>query len=62
MAGLLRNIEEQFILSINDRPDVRDSFVGFRLDEVETRYSANSKATRRVRELLISGGAGELAL
>ena len=61
MAGLLRNIEEQFILSINDRPDVRDSFVGFRL-EVETRYSANSKATRRVRELLISGGAGELAL
>ena len=61
MAGLLRNIEEQVILSINDRPDVRDSFVEFRL-EVETRYSANSKATRRVRELLISRGAGELAL
>ena len=56
MAELLRGIRGRFILSLNDRPEVREIFAGFRFEEVETRYSANSKAAKRVAELLISGG------
>ena len=56
MAELLRGLGGRFILSINDRPELRETFVGFQFEEVETRYSANAKATRRVGELLISDG------
>ena len=56
MAALLRGIEGQFILSLNDTPEVRATFEGFTFEAVETRYSVNVKATRRAREVLISGG------
>ncbi len=55
MATILRGLKGRFILSLNDRPEVRKLFAGFRMEEVETRYSANIKSTRRVGELLISG-------
>ena len=54
MAEILRGIKGRFILSLNDLPEVRETFAGFAFEEVETRYSANAKATRRVGELLIS--------
>ena len=54
MAELLRGIEGRFILSLNDRPEVRETFAGFSFEEVTTRYSANAKATRRAGEVLIS--------
>ena len=56
MAEILRGLEGRFLLSINDHPEVRETFAGFEIEEVETRYSANAKATRRVGELLIGGG------
>ena len=56
MAELLRGIEGRFILSLNDTPEVRATFEGFEIEEVETRYSVNAKATRPAREVLISGG------
>ena len=56
MAALLRGIEGRFILSLNDTPEVREMFEGFAVEAVETRYSVNAKATRRAREVLISGG------
>ena len=34
-------------------------FAGFPMEEVETRYSANAKATRRVGELLTGGGSAQ---
>ena len=55
MAEILRDLKGRFLLSINDRPEVREIFAGFEMEEVETRYSANAKATRRVGELLIGG-------
>ena len=55
MAELLGQIRGRFILSLNDRPETRELFGGFQIDEVETRYSANARSTRRVGELLISG-------
>ena len=56
MAELLRGIEGRFILSLNDTPEVRETFEGFTVEAVETRYSVNAKATRRAREVLITGG------
>ena len=54
MADLLRSLKGRFILSLNDRPEVRETFSGFDFEEVTTRYSANAKSTRRAAELLIS--------
>ena len=55
MADILRGLKGRFILSLNDRPEVRDLFGRFTIEAVTTRYSANAKATRRVGELIISG-------
>ena len=57
MAGLLRQLQGRFLLSINDHPDVRAIFTGFDFEEVETTYSVggNDRA-KRVGELIISGG------
>ena len=54
MAGMLRSLKGRFILSLNDTPETRAMFKGFEIEEVETRYSANARATRRAGELLIS--------
>ena len=56
LAGMLRGLKGRFILSINDRPEIRDMFSWADIDEVETRYTANGKAQRKVQELLVSGG------
>ncbi len=55
MAAMLRGLKGRFILSLNDTPETREMFRGFEIEAVETRYSANAKATRRAGELLISG-------
>ena len=54
MAELLSNIQGRFLLSLNDRPEVRELFGKFQIEVVNTRYSANARSTRRVNELLIS--------
>ena len=54
LAGVLRDLEGRFILSLNDTPEVRACFAGFDLEAVTTRYSANIKADRTAAELLIS--------
>ena len=58
MAAILRGLKGRFILSLNDRPEVRETFAGFDFEEVTVRYSANAKANRQAAELLISGGGG----
>ena len=57
MAELLRGLKGQFILSLNDRPEVREIFDGFVFEEVATRYSSNARSARKAAELLISGNA-----
>ncbi len=54
MAGLLRGLKGRFILSLNDRPEVRETFAGFTFEEVVTTYTSNARSMRRVGELLIS--------
>ncbi len=58
MADILKAIDGRFILSINDTPQIRDLFAWAGIEAVETRYSANAKANRRVSELLVSGDKG----
>lgn len=39
LAELLKSIQGRFIMSINDAPEIREWFSGFRIEEVKTRYS-----------------------
>ena len=56
MASLLNSIKGQFIMSINDVPDIRELFAGFRIEEVTTTYTIGAdKGSRGKRaELVIS--------
>jgi DNA adenine methylase len=56
MAACLRGIEGRFLMSINDVPQIRESFAGFVLTEVKTSYTIGSKADRAPTraELLVS--------
>ena len=54
MAELLGSLNGRFILTLNDRPEVRELFSGFQIETMRTRYSANTRTTRQVNELLIS--------
>lgn len=56
MAEILRGLKGRFILSLNDRLEVRETFEGFRIDDVSTTYTANSRVAGRAAELLISNG------
>lgn len=52
MADQLRSINGAFILSINDKPAIRETFTGFEMDEVRLTYTAGRSAP--------AGKAGEL--
>lgn len=56
MASRLSHLKGRFILSLNDRPEVRETFAGFNLEPVQTTYTvaAGSNATP-AGELIISG-------
>ena len=54
IVDILRGLNGRFLLSLNDRSEARELFKGFAIEAVETRYSANAKATRLAGELLIS--------
>ena len=56
LAAVLRRLKGRFILSLNDLPEVRETFAGFELEEVSLRYIANAKAGKQAKELLISDG------
>jgi len=50
----LRSLRGKFILSLNDTPEVRKLFGRFRFQEIELHYTAQKKAGKRYRELLIT--------
>jgi DNA adenine methylase len=59
MAGCLKGLKGRFILSINDVPEIRETFAGFAFREVKTTYSVgggNGVKPERA-ELLISNFA-----
>ena len=59
MAGILAGIQGNFILSLNDTPEVRATFAPFHMLEVQTNYTAGGKpgTSRKAQELLISNVA-----
>ncbi len=59
LADALAALRGRFILSLNDRPEVRRIFAAFQIEGMETIHSigGGSRATR-VAELLISDGRG----
>lgn len=56
LAGILSSIKGQFIMSLNDVPEVRETFKTFAIDTVETTYRVSANV-KKVTELIISGCA-----
>ena len=55
MAEQLRSIKGNFLLSINDRPEIRAAFDGFHIDVVRLKYSVSRNGGGdKVQELIIS--------
>lgn len=52
MAARLKRLQGAFILSINDRPEVRETFAGFDLDEAELTYTVSGGKGTAARELI----------
>jgi len=54
LRDLLLVLRGKFILSINDTPEIRSLFKGFKVAKEKTVYSGSVKGRKRVTELLIS--------
>jgi len=54
LAARLAQLKGKFILSLNDRPEVRETFKDYRIDRKEITYTAQAKPGKRYGELLIS--------
>jgi len=59
LAARLAGIKGQFLLSLNDTPEVREIFGAFQQDAVDVQYSVNGREQKAFGELLISSTAGE---
>ena len=53
LSALLEGLQGRFILSINDRPDIRKAFAQFEIEEVGLNYRISGTVTK-ARELIIS--------
>jgi DNA adenine methylase len=54
LAERLARLKGKFILSLNDRPEVRETFKNFRIAREEITYTAQAKPGKRYGELLIT--------
>jgi len=54
MAEILGDIEGAFILSINDRPEIRALFEAFHLEEVAVKYTVSRSESTEAKELIVS--------
>ncbi len=62
MATQLAGIKGAFVLSINDRPEVRAIFGAFHLEEVRLSYSVAQAGGTKARELVVSNRERERRL
>jgi DNA adenine methylase len=53
MADRLRSLKGRFILSINDVPEIRATFAGFQMEEVDLLYTVSGGKGRPAKELVI---------
>lgn len=54
LAGLLTQLKGRFLLSLNDRPEVREIFKNFKIHGLEFAYSSQRKAGKVYKEVLIT--------
>ncbi len=54
MAERLAGLKGKFILSINDVPEIRQTFASFSMDGVDLRYSVSGGAGTPAKELIVS--------
>lgn len=54
MAERLGSVRGKFVLSLNDVPDVRTIFSAYHIKPIEIPYTAQKKAGKRFREVLIT--------
>ncbi|HAV46302.1 MAG TPA: hypothetical protein DCX44_13710 [Halomonas sp.] len=54
MGELARTGQGQFVISVNDTPEMRDAFKGLAIETTEIRYTVGQKATEPRGELIIS--------
>lgn len=54
MAAILASIRGAFILSINDVPEIRDIFAGFKIEPVKVMYSINVGGVTDAAELIVT--------
>lgn len=56
MADRLARLSAQFVLSINDVPETRALFGGFRIEPVELFYGVSASGATKARELIVTNG------
>lgn len=54
MATAMKAIKGAFIMSINDRPEIRELFASFSLEPVQLKYSTARSGPTEAKELIIS--------
>jgi len=54
MADILSTLSGRFIMSLNDRPEVRETFKSFDIEPVKTTYTIAAKSAKKVGEVIIS--------
>lgn len=54
LAEQLRGIRGRFMMTINDVPEIREIFAGFKFEAVETTYTIAKGASQRAGELIIT--------
>ena len=54
LAEALSTLSGRFIMSLNDRPEVRETFKSFDIEAVKTTYTIGSKSTKKAGEVIIS--------
>jgi DNA adenine methylase len=62
MGDALADLKGKFILSINDRPEVREIFAAFHFEEVRLKYTVSSGKATEAKELVISNFVPRVSL
>jgi DNA adenine methylase len=55
MADQLGRLRGRFILSLNDRPQVREIFAGFQIEAAQTHYGVAGRGAQAASEVIITG-------
>lgn len=53
LAAVLKSVKGKFMLSINDKPEIRELFKDFKIDIAEVTYSCSKGSRPKIGELLI---------